>query len=103
MYIEEPGETHSLDVDPNKYIDFYNANKLGSSTKLVWLDANTTYKLTALVANAVSYCLDSIQGAMTTIATNETSIRSKGRPMLMLLKSNSQSQRVGDVRVEKVR
>lgn len=107
MYIEEPGETHTLDVDPERYLDFYNADmglnpKSNARTALIGLEANSSYEITTSVAGSVAYLVDATQGALTTIASNSAVIKTKGRPSLMLVKIIDPAQKLGIVGLNKL-
>ena len=100
MYIEEPGETHSLDVDPDRYLDFYNADIMGSKTRTVVLDPSSVYRIETKYANTASYLIDANQGTLTSITTTEKIINTKtGKYTTILLKTTGDMQ---DVSITKI-
>jgi fermentation-respiration switch protein FrsA (DUF1100 family) len=107
MYLEEPGETHSLDVDPDRYVDFYTADiglssKSKAKTALVKLAADSTYNIVTSAPGTVSYLLDANQGALTAITGLSEAIHTKNRPQLLLLKVTDAKYDVSNITVTKI-
>lgn len=104
MYIEEPGETHSLDVDPGRYVDFYNAETSLSgtaSTAIINLEEHSVYEIKTSAPNILSYVLDSNQGALTAITATKTTIKTKSRPMTVLLKLTDMTHTFSNIAITK--
>lgn len=106
MYIEEPGETHSLDIDPDKYADFFYAEvglggNGGSKTAIVYLEESSVYEITTKYPGIASYILDNVQGALTLIPS-KTTIRTKHRPMSVLIKLTDTNYNLSHVSIRKV-
>lgn len=99
MYIEEPLENHSLDVDAERYLDFYGAENKDSATRIVVLNPLSVYRIKTKVANTVSYLMDANQGVLTTILTTEEIIKTKGRYSTVLLKTTGDMK---DVSITKI-
>jgi alpha-beta hydrolase superfamily lysophospholipase len=107
MYIEEPGETHSLDVDPDRYLDFYNASiglsdKSAARTAIVKLDANSAYEIVTSAPATVSFLLDATQGTLTAISGTRETVKTKGRPTLLLLKVTDAKYDLSNITVTKI-
>jgi hypothetical protein len=99
LYIEEPGEDHSLDVDAARYLDFYNAQQDGAQTKIVRLDPSSVYRLSTTEPGSLSYLLYKDQGSMTTIPFTDETIKTKDRYTTIMLKTTGNMK---DVTVTKL-
>ena len=108
MYIEEPGETHSLDIDPDRYADFFYA-ELGlnagskSKTAVLQLEPNAVYEITTAQPGIASFVMDNKQGTLTTITSVKTFVRTKHRPMAILIKLTNVDYGLKDVSMKKVK
>lgn len=107
MYIEEPGESHSLDVDPDRYLDFYNAEvgivkNSKARTTLLQLEANTAYRIVVSAPAIASYLIDAVQGSLIAITGTEETFKTKGRPSLLMLKVTDANYDLSNITVTKI-
>lgn len=117
-YLEEDGETHSVDWDYARNLDFMKAyisqvtpNLFGTNlveattelTQLVTLAPNAVYKITTSADNIISYVLDNEDGTQVAISGKETTIKTKGRRMMVLLKLTNVSYSFTNVTLTRIR
>jgi hypothetical protein len=99
MYIEEPGETHTLDVDPDRYLDFYNAFNANSKTIAVKMEPFSAYKIENSGSGTVSYLIDTVQGNMTSMVSKEEVIYTENETRTILVKTTGNRS---DITVTKI-